>query len=50
MGITKQRLEEIKNGPNYLEESENIIKDAKKYSDKKSKEINKLGNELLRAL
>lgn len=50
MGITKQRLHEIKNAPNYLEESKEIIRSAKEYSDIKSKKINKLGNELLSAL
>ena len=48
--VTKERIEQIKNSPNYLEESNKIIKEAKEESDKASIIINKLGNELLAAL
>ncbi len=51
MECTEQRYQEIKNDKtNHKKEVEEIVRKRKEESDTASKKINKLGNELLKAL
>jgi len=48
--VSEERIQEIRNGPNYSEESQKIIRDNKRDCDKIWARYTKNGNELLAAL